>query len=116
MMSKVHNDIENLYVTGTVRMVQASGHRIFTPNIPTVGQVRLRYPIAPLHVEGNYIMKEMEALKDIALNPITYRHMLYEGTSKLATVAEDEEVNKPSVLFFACGAECVVKMMIIQFY
>jgi hypothetical protein len=58
-----------------VRQVRASGHRIVLPNIPDVGTLRQRYPIMPIHGEGDSVWKELEALKDIVLEPNKYRHM-----------------------------------------
>ncbi|XP_059158289.1 uncharacterized protein LOC131942427 [Physella acuta] len=40
-----------------------SGTRIVLPEISGVGDVRLRYPIAPVHGEGGGVWKELNALK-----------------------------------------------------
>lgn len=48
---------------GVVRNVVASGNRIIIPDIPGVGKVRTRYPIMPLHSDGDATRKELEALK-----------------------------------------------------
>ena len=53
--------------TGQVCLVCASGTRITTPNIPGVGSLRLRYPIMPVHEEGNPVGKEVAALKDLVM-------------------------------------------------
>ena len=66
---------------GTPRKVMASGTRIFLPNMPGVGKLRIRYPISPVHNEGNHIYKEVEALKDIVMRMSTYQHMLREKAS-----------------------------------
>lgn len=50
---------------GVERAVSPSGTRLFTPNIPGVGRMRMRYPIMPVHNEGSVIWKEIEALKVI---------------------------------------------------
>ncbi|CAH1800445.1 unnamed protein product [Owenia fusiformis] len=64
---------------GKVRAVKASGIRIFFPNIPGVGTLRQRWPIAPVHGEGSAVWKELEAIKDILFNPQKYRHMYPSG-------------------------------------
>ena len=70
--------------------MRVSGHRIFLPEIKDVGILRQRYPIAPVHAEGNVMMKEIEALKDIALNPSKYKHMFYEDIT-----LSEESTNQP---------------------
>ena len=57
---------------GEVRSVMASGHRIFIPSIPAVGEIRQRYPVMPIHGKGQTVFKELQALKDIVLNPAKY--------------------------------------------
>lgn len=72
----------------------ASGVRIFFPRIPGVGILRQRYPIMPLHGEGSAVWKELEALKDLVLNPEKNVHLFREtqscspcsGTKKVAPV------------------------------
>ena len=66
---------------GNVRRVAASGTRVFFPEIPGVGTLRQRYPIAPIHNEGSQIFKEVEALKDIVMRMDTYqvRHNNWEA-------------------------------------
>jgi len=54
----------------------SSGMRIFTPNIPGVGIMRLRYPVFPVHQEGNSIWKNLQALQDVSLNSGTWDHIL----------------------------------------
>ena len=66
--------------SGTAQKVSASGVRIIMQPIAGVGSVRQRYPIMPLHDDGNTIYKELEALKDIVLEPEKYAHMLRGGT------------------------------------
>ncbi|GFN95384.1 hypothetical protein PoB_002189000 [Plakobranchus ocellatus] len=51
--------------TDTPRKCSAAGPRIITPNIEGVGNVRLRYPIAPVHGEGSAVWKELNAFKDL---------------------------------------------------
>ncbi|KAK3089129.1 hypothetical protein FSP39_001070 [Pinctada imbricata] len=57
---------------GNLRKVAPSGTKIFTPNIPNVGVMRMRYPVMPAHVEGNAIYKELDALKAAVMNMQTY--------------------------------------------
>ena len=70
--------------SGIPRRVGQSGTRILMQPISGVGTIRQRYPIMPIHEEGNVIYKELEALKDIVLEPKKYSHMLRgEEISKL---------------------------------
>ncbi len=64
---------------GDIKQVRASGTRIFIPNIPGVGVMRQRYPIMPVHGEGDPVWKEMEALKDILLEPKKFSYMFREN-------------------------------------
>ncbi|KAK3582047.1 hypothetical protein CHS0354_025653 [Potamilus streckersoni] len=63
---------------GTVRRLVGSGVKIFTPNIPGVGRLRLRYPIVPIHVEGSPTFKELDALKTVLMDmnqyPFIFEH------------------------------------------
>ncbi|KAK7494996.1 hypothetical protein BaRGS_00013636 [Batillaria attramentaria] len=61
---------------GNLRAVKASGMRITLPNIPDVGVMRTRYPIAPVFSEGSPIWKELEALRDIVLDMKSYAKYL----------------------------------------
>uniref|UniRef100_A0A0B7AYD4 Uncharacterized protein n=1 Tax=Arion vulgaris TaxID=1028688 RepID=A0A0B7AYD4_9EUPU len=49
---------------GTVKKVSASGTRVVLQDMKGIGQIRLRYPIAPVHDEGSPAWKELNALKD----------------------------------------------------
>ena len=60
----------------TPRKVSTSGVRINMQEIPGVGVVRQRYPVMPIHEEGNTIYKELEALKDIVLEAKNFVYML----------------------------------------
>ncbi|KAL4220653.1 hypothetical protein ACF0H5_021049 [Mactra antiquata] len=60
---------------GQVQRVSASGYRIFTPEIPNVGKVRIRYPIAPAHQEGGVPWKNLMALQDIVMDMKKYEKM-----------------------------------------
>ncbi|XP_071101421.1 uncharacterized protein [Haliotis cracherodii] len=53
---------------GKVQLAEASGTRIFLPNIPGVGTLRMRYPIVPVHGEGSGVWKELDALKDMLMD------------------------------------------------
>lgn len=63
---------------GVVRRVVASGTRIHLPSIPDIGKIRTRYPISPIHEDGNTIFKELEALKDVVMRMNKYSHILRE--------------------------------------
>merc|ERR1719323_512923 len=58
-------------------VMDSSGIRILTPAIETVGPVRLRYPIMPLHGEGSGVWKELNALKGMTMHMNRYAS-LYE--------------------------------------
>ena len=72
------SDVWVLDVSGNRHKVRASGHRTFIPDIPGLGKIRQRYPIMPVHGEAQSIWKELDALKDIVLNPKKFSHMFYE--------------------------------------
>lgn len=74
----VKNNIHVLDENDSVRAVRPSGFWIHLPEIPGVGVLRQRYPIMPLHEEGSSVWKELDALKDIVLNPNKYQQMMYE--------------------------------------
>ena len=52
---------------GDLCSVMASGVYNILPEIQGVGRVRMRYPIAPVHQEGDALWKEVSALRDIVL-------------------------------------------------
>ena len=66
----------------------ASGVRIFLPNIPGIGVLRTRYPIMPVHGEGSSVWKELNAIKEIVMNPNAHKKMLWDGD--VDTTAESE--------------------------
>ena len=66
----------------------ASGVRIFLPNIPGVGVLRTRYPIMPVHGEGGSVWKELNAIKEILMDPEAHKRMLWDGD---ASVSKDSE-------------------------
>ena len=56
-----------LDANGDVQFVRASGVHVIMPEIEGVGMLRQRYPIAPVHQEGDAVWKELEALKALFL-------------------------------------------------
>lgn len=74
------NGLFNIYVIRLfkVREVAASGFRIFTPEIPDVGKVRIRYPVMPFHNEGSGIHKNLVALQDIMMDMKKFTDMFEE--------------------------------------
>ncbi|KAJ7378062.1 hypothetical protein OS493_024724 [Desmophyllum pertusum] len=72
------NNVGVLDKNDTVRITQASGVRIFLPEIKGVGILRQRYPIMPVHGEGSPVWKELEAVKDLLMNSQTYFYMYRE--------------------------------------
>ena len=62
------NSVGVLDENGELRVVRASGTRIFFPEIENVGKIRQRYPIMPIHAEGNAIWKELNALRQAVMN------------------------------------------------
>ena len=67
----------------TPRKVSTSGVRINMQEIPGVGVVRQRYPVMPIHEEGNTIYKELEALKDIVLEAKNFVYMLRDSDTDI---------------------------------
>ena len=53
-------------------MVSASGISIHTKPIPGVGSLRLRWPIYPIHDEGNTGYRDFLALSDMTLKKNKY--------------------------------------------
>ncbi|KAH9514131.1 hypothetical protein Btru_030360 [Bulinus truncatus] len=49
--------------SGNLRIVYASGFQTLTEYIQDVGNVRLRYPIPPIHGEGSTVWKELSVVK-----------------------------------------------------
>lgn len=56
-------------------VTRASGTRIMLPDIPGVGKLRQRFPIAPIHGEGSPVWKNLNALTDIVMWNDTYSFM-----------------------------------------
>ena len=76
--------------------VMASGVRIFLPEIKGVGKLRTRYPIMPVHGEGSSVWKELNALKEIIMDPEAHKRMLWDGG--VETNKESEWQLSPSTL------------------
>ena len=62
--------------SGVVRQMRASGIYIRYDMGGDIGKFRCRYPIPPIYEEETYTWKQIEALKDIVLQPDTYGHMV----------------------------------------
>lgn len=58
-----------------VRKVVASGVYVHLPKILGVGRLRTRYPIMPLHGEGDPAWMELSALAKVILRPTSYLSM-----------------------------------------
>ena len=56
---------------GVRKECYASGIRAILPELPGIGSLRTRYPIFPIHGEGNFVMKELHVLKDMLENAYT---------------------------------------------
>jgi len=72
---------EPMYVlnsAGETVITRASGVRVHLPDISGLGKIRQRYAIMPVHEEGSGTRKELEALKDLVLQPRKYSHMIRE--------------------------------------
>ena len=66
------NTVGVLDKNGQLRITRASGTRILLPNIAEVGVLRQRYPIMPVHGQGSFVWKELEATKNLLMNSKTY--------------------------------------------
>jgi len=73
---------------GDIRMVTQSGISISTKPIPGVGQVRIRYPIMPLHIQGNTIYKDLQALTDMTLKKNKYIRLYPDAKDNNGTIEE----------------------------
>ncbi|KAK2170405.1 hypothetical protein LSH36_3g24014 [Paralvinella palmiformis] len=60
-----------------IKRVVASGFYTILPNIPGVGNVRTRFPIIPVHDEDSAVWREINALKEIVINPRKFHSMYY---------------------------------------
>lgn len=70
---------------GELKKVISSGIRITLPDIPGVGQLRIRYPIMPISGEGNQVGKEVEAVKEVLNHLETMGAYLQEKPSSLSS-------------------------------
>ena len=68
---------------------RATGTRIILPDIPGLGKLRQRFPIALIHGEGKPVWKNLNALTDLVMNNKMYSFMHFDNG---ATV-------DPSVMF-----------------
>ena len=64
--------------SGTMRLVRATGVRVILPFVRDVGWIRQRYPIMPIHADGNTISKEVEALKDLVFEELLPRDLWFQ--------------------------------------
>ena len=71
------------------RQVVESGIPILTKNIPEVGEMRIRYPIMPIHDHGNSVYKELSALTDMTLKKHKYLN-LYPDLKQVDNVTVEE--------------------------
>ena len=53
---------------GVPRHVSTSGIHFFTRAIKDVGEIRMRYPVMPLHEEGRRVSRELKAVEDMVLD------------------------------------------------
>ena len=64
--------------SGNLRFTRASRTRVVLPFIKKVGWVRQRYPIMPIHADGNTVYKELEALKDLIFEKLLPHNLWYQ--------------------------------------
>lgn len=62
---------------GALHKVMASGIQTILPNIPGVGEVRQRWPIYPLHREGDPVGKEADAVLEM-INHMSSMSSIYQ--------------------------------------
>jgi len=75
---------------GVMRLCDSSGIRIETPGIDGIGNVRLRYGIAPVHGEGSNMWKELNALKDMTMHLNRYARLFEERPGAAASNGTDD--------------------------
>jgi len=73
---------------GDVKIVTQSGIPISTKPIPGVGAVRIRYPVMPLHIEGNTMYKDIQALADMTLKKNKYLRLYPDARENNGTIEE----------------------------
>ena len=64
---------------GDLHTARPSGLRVFLPDISGVGSLRQRYPIFPVHGQGGSAWKEVNALRDIIMRPVTHAYLYEEN-------------------------------------
>lgn len=62
---------------GKTREVSASGIFIFLPPIEGLGVLRTRYPVMPVHGEGNAVWKELNAIRDLLMDRDRLKALLF---------------------------------------
>ncbi|XP_052820683.1 uncharacterized protein LOC128246493 [Mya arenaria] len=82
---------------GVVQKVAASGTHIILPNIEGVGKVRTRYPIMPVHADGEQSRKELDALKEMVMNMAKYSS-LFEVEPTTVSNANTQYNQQPHML------------------
>ena len=101
--------------SGEVKLVRASGTRIFLPNIPNVGVLRTRYPIMPVHAHGQAVWKELAALKDIVMRSHTYGRMFAEPPYAASDQPTGGTVEKNLLLVTGVSNSAVVDPHVHEF-
>ena len=79
------NGVGVLDSQGIVRKTSSTGVRVFFPPIPGVGTLRQRYPIFPIHGEGSSVWKELNALSDIVMNPLSNGYLFRENPALMSS-------------------------------
>ncbi|XP_076472469.1 uncharacterized protein LOC143301911 [Babylonia areolata] len=74
---------------GVAHCVSSSGTRIHLPNIPGVGEARIRWPIMAVSTEGHQVWKELEALRDVVMDMKTYLSYFPTTPPLRKTVVDD---------------------------
>ena len=68
--------------------MSASGISVHTKEIPGVGSLRLRWPIYPIHDEGNTMYRDFLALSDMTLKKNKYLRIYPDAVEQNGTVEE----------------------------
>ena len=72
----------------SLRAMSESGISIHTRPIPGVGTIRLRYPIYPIHDEGNTVYRNLLSLSDMTLKKNKYLRIYPDAKELNGTVEE----------------------------
>ncbi|XP_033754144.1 uncharacterized protein LOC117337329 [Pecten maximus] len=75
---------------GHAHKVVPSGFQTILRDIPTVGNIRLRYPVVPTHQEGNAIYKELDALKELVMNMAVNTKYFHNKPDAVKSIAGDD--------------------------